>query len=255
MKLYQNKVKLTINGKEFTNNIPFPIKWNELLDSQLDEASIELLQVEESSFMPLSEAKLEVWNEQDPSRVLTMHYLIASDKSDEIPSGSGKFNHSISLVERTKWLERFICRSQGYVNSILKDYKQIKASPLFKIIRLSNEEDKEYINIANASILTPQKTGEIIFPSWRDMINRFNGDYGKYKESYIYTGYVSVVDFNETEVFRQTNLDESVVFREEASGTYKVVYYCNEEHIDLGIGEVPDIYYTTWEVIFYFAIV
>ena len=246
MKLYQNKVKLTINGKEFTNNIPFPIKWNELLDSQLDEASIELLQVEESSFMPLSEAKLEVWNEQDSSRVLTMHYLIASDKADEIPSGSGKFNHSLSLVERTKWLERFVCRSQGYVNSLDKSYVQINLIPQYALVS-TTEINPTWKNTAKANIQGPVNLGENTFPSWREMLQK-NNSYVPGESRIIYDGSVSIYDSNMQLLFFQNNLDEPLVCNIANAGTYLVKYYCRltdfNYQTDITTG-------TTWEIKFY----
>jgi hypothetical protein len=252
MKLYQNKVKLTINGKEFTNNIPFPIKWNELLDSQLDEASIELLQIEESSFMHLSEAKLEVWNEQDPSRVLAMHYLIASDNANEIPSGSGKFNHSLSLVERTKWLERFVCRSQGYVNPLQREFTQISAEAQY--VKVFTSEPSGWLNFPSAtdkakmSIGSPLKTGEIVLPSWRQMTEKVNTGPGSPNYS-LYDGYVEVKNPSTETIAKTENLDDLIVFEASFAGPYVVTYRIERDRFAEG-----DWFYTTYEIKFYFAV-
>ena len=251
-KLFENRCRLTINGKEYTKNIPFPIKWNNLLDSQLDEMSIELLQVPQSSFLPLSEVKVEIWNEATPEKVMTMHYLLSSDKSDEIPSGSGKFNHSLSLIERTKWTERFICRSQGYVNPILKEYIQISPTPQY--VKIFTSEPGGWVNFpsaldqAKARILSPLHVGEIVLPSWRQMTEKFDTGAGSLNYS-LYDGYVSVRNsINETIVSTE-NLDEEISFNALFAGSYVATYQIEERRFASG-----DNFYTTYAINFYFAV-
>jgi hypothetical protein len=114
-----NNISLSINGKNYTSHVPFPFKWQELLDEQLDEGCFSLLQVEESIFKPLSDVSITIFTEKGNKN---LQFLISNDKAEEIPSGSGKYNHEIYVIELTKWLEGFMCRSQGYVNSLGKIY-------------------------------------------------------------------------------------------------------------------------------------
>ena len=116
-----NKIKLYINGQDYSNHVPFPFKWQELLDEQLDEGSFSLLQVEEKIFKPLTDVKVEIINDYGMT-MKEMDFLISNDKAEEIPSGSGKYNHEIYVIELTKWLEGFMCRSVGFTNSLGKYY-------------------------------------------------------------------------------------------------------------------------------------
>ena len=116
-----NKIKLYINGQDYSNNVPFPFKWQELLDEQLDEGSFSLLQVTEKVFKPLTDVKVIITNESNKT-LKEIDFLVSNDKAEEIPSGSGKYNHEIYVIELTKWLEGFMCRSVGFVNSISRYY-------------------------------------------------------------------------------------------------------------------------------------
>ena len=115
-----NTYKIEIGGTDYTSAVPFPIKWQDLLDEQLDEATLTLLQVPKDNFKPLTDVKITIYNNKTAKHTLNM--LVLSDKADETPSGSGKYNHEIALIEMTKWLEGFMVRSHGYVNSLGKIY-------------------------------------------------------------------------------------------------------------------------------------
>ena len=116
-----NKIKLYINGQDYSNNVPFPFKWQELLDEQLDEGSFSLLQVTEKVFKPLTDIKVIITNENNET-LKEIDFLVSNDKAEEIPSGSSKYNHEIYVIELTKWLEGFMCRSVGFTNSLGKYY-------------------------------------------------------------------------------------------------------------------------------------
>ena len=114
-----NKFTVLINNQDFTQYVPFPIKWQEFLDERLDEGCLTLLQTDEEVFKPLTDVKITITNEND-NVLKTIDMLVSNDKSEEIPSGSGKYNHEIYVIELTKWLEGFMCRSVGFVNSLMK---------------------------------------------------------------------------------------------------------------------------------------
>ena len=117
-----NKFTVQIGGVDYTHRVPFPIKWSQLLDEQLDEASLMLIRTKTKNIPPLTDVVITMWNEKDPSVTQTLNMIVASDKSDEIPAGSGRYNHEMYLIEQTKYLEGFFCRSQGYVNSLGRIY-------------------------------------------------------------------------------------------------------------------------------------
>ncbi len=120
MELTQNKflVQIEKDGQlvDFTSNVFFPIKWTEILDEQLDEGVLTLVNCDTDIFKPLSRVEISLWNESAPNEVKEIVMLVSSDSAEETPVGSGKYKHNLSIIEETKFLEGFICRSQGYVN-------------------------------------------------------------------------------------------------------------------------------------------
>lgn len=116
-----NKIVLEIGGTDYSKNIPFPIKWQELLDERLDEGCFTLLQVDTPNFKPLTDVKIIIKDDKDEI-LKEMDFLISNDKAEQIPSGSTKYNHEIFVIELTKWLEGFMCRSIGFTNSLGRIY-------------------------------------------------------------------------------------------------------------------------------------
>ncbi len=129
-----NKFTVQIGGVDYTHRVPFPIKWSQLLDEQLDEASLMLIRTKTKNIPPLTDVVITMWNEKDPSVAQTLNMIVASDKSDEIPAGSGRYNHEMYLIEQTKYLEGFLCRSQGYVNSLGRIYTSDPKTTDYRIV-------------------------------------------------------------------------------------------------------------------------
>lgn len=127
-----NRLKVLIDGTDYTNHVPFPFKWSALLDEQLDEAALELMRVSVENFEPLLDVVVKVWNDSDETRVITHNMLVANDEAHEIPPGSGKYNHTLYLIEETKYLEGFYVRSHGYVNTLNNYYTPILKSPTLR---------------------------------------------------------------------------------------------------------------------------
>lgn len=127
-----NRLKVLIDGTDYTNHVPFPFKWSALLDEQLDEAALELMRVSVENFEPLLDVVVKVWNDSDETRVITHNMLVANDEAHEIPPGSGKYNHTLYLIEETKYLEGFYVRSHGYVNTLNNYYTPILKLPTLR---------------------------------------------------------------------------------------------------------------------------
>lgn len=48
--------------KDYTANVPFPVKISELLDEQLDEGSLTVFHVQRKTFAPFTKVEIETWN-------------------------------------------------------------------------------------------------------------------------------------------------------------------------------------------------
>lgn len=116
----QNRYKITIDGIDYTKHVPMPVKWSSLLDERLDEGRLSMRNVPVAIFEPLSEVVITLTDKTD--EVTTLTFLVSTDESSEIPVGSGRYNHEISLIEETKKLEGIISESLTYTNALGRDY-------------------------------------------------------------------------------------------------------------------------------------
>ena len=127
MKEYtQNEITIRIGNPgeplaDCTPQVPFPLKWSDLLDEQLDEATLSILRAKTEVFQPFTMVTLSVRSEENADDE-TKTYYAASDKADEIPPGSERYNHELYLIEETKWLERFVIPSAGFINALGRTY-------------------------------------------------------------------------------------------------------------------------------------
>lgn len=126
-----NRYEVIIDGTDYTNHVPFPLKWSELLDEQLDEASLQIVRVSIDNFEPLTNVTIKVWNDGAPDEVISHNFIVANDEAKEVPVGSGKYNHTLYLIEETKYLEGFQVRSHGYVDALYygNKYSTVLKSP------------------------------------------------------------------------------------------------------------------------------
>ena len=118
----QNNYAVIIDGVDFTKYVQFPIKISELLDEQLDEASLFLLRTSNKNVPPLSRVVIHLWNGEIESDKVIKAFFVSSDSAEELPVGSGRYAHELYLIEETKWLERFIMPATGFVNALGRTY-------------------------------------------------------------------------------------------------------------------------------------
>ena len=113
-------------------NIALPVKYGMLLDEQLDYATISLVRIKKKEFKPLTRARLTItsttaYTEPQSS---VIEYFIANDDFYEAPVGSGAYNHELTLIELTKFLECFpletLCFTNPNGNNYLKHAAWIK---------------------------------------------------------------------------------------------------------------------------------
>lgn len=95
-------------------NVSIPLKYGKLLDEQLDHATVDLVRVKKKEFPLFSKASIEIIDGIGEKNVET--YLIANDNSFETPVGSGCYNHTLTLIELTKYLECFPLENLCFTN-------------------------------------------------------------------------------------------------------------------------------------------
>ena len=136
-----NKFIVVIDGKAYTNKVIYPIKWGDLLDERLDEATLTLKYLKRSiPFKPLSEVvitfentpKAKVFKTKSDVEGITQklnrdntltqkmqkRYIVANDNAIETPEKPEYYNHELYIIEETKLLEGFICDSLQFQNTL-----------------------------------------------------------------------------------------------------------------------------------------
>lgn len=201
-----------INRKiiDCTQNTVFPIKLSKILDEQLDEASIALLRTKTPVIHPLTKIVIRIWNNDFPGRDITLNMLVTSDYSEEKIVGERRWNHRLMLIEETKFLEGFICRSQGYVNSLGRIYTNAKneVKPV-----LEKTGGIGSIPEIQQSIYTPLLVGENSFPSLQSLFT-WKATVSSY----------TVVIQNGVEIKREKDVDTPIVV-DLTNGTVELIYH------------------------------
>lgn len=162
-----NKISVYIGGVDYSDYVVSPLKMGNLLDEQLDEVNLTLRYINKEYFEPQTlvriiisnvpeasydeDMKAEILGNSDYSFTgsslnsddghlycavsrgeLTQRYekyfIVASDNAAERPVGSGRFEHEIYLIERTKILEGFIGDSLTFTNPTATVYGEPKSS-------------------------------------------------------------------------------------------------------------------------------
>lgn len=101
-------ITATIGGD--TVAIVYPFSFNNLKDEALDEAQITFYSSTKKEYPPNTPVAITFGDK-------TNTYVVASDNATELPIGSGKYKHSMGLIEETKILEGIICPSLTFTNS------------------------------------------------------------------------------------------------------------------------------------------
>lgn len=135
--------------EDYSGYAVFPPKFANLLDEQLDEATITLKRVKKDFFNPLTLVRLTLINYPEAKytaahiadmqatgetsveyevignrlkETLVTEYVVATDNATESPAGSGKYNHEMYLIELTKIAEGFMGDSITFTNALGNDY-------------------------------------------------------------------------------------------------------------------------------------
>nr|DAR50623.1 MAG TPA: hypothetical protein [Caudoviricetes sp.] len=146
VEIYDDITKSFVDYTKYALN---PIRHADLLDEQLDEASLTMKQVPAEIFQPLTYVKITHTNisegifsdtylerikkRSDRTTIITidngkvtetlaLFYVIANDNSIEVPVGSGRYDHTLYLIELTKILEGFIGDSITFTNALGNNY-------------------------------------------------------------------------------------------------------------------------------------
>lgn len=110
-----NKVSVSIGGQDFTKFATVPLTLQNTLNDTLDSAQVSLHNMKRSDpFEPMTDAVLTV-NGVDTA------YKVAGDEVLEV-FGSGRYSHTVTLIEYTKEAERLIMEAKAFTRPKIPDY-------------------------------------------------------------------------------------------------------------------------------------
>lgn len=221
------EISIEIDGQmvDYTELVPFPIKWSNLLDERLDEATISVLRTDVEIFHPMTRVRIYVFNENDPDNGHTLNMLVSQDRAaQKFIQGQYVWNHDLVLIEETKLLEGFVCRSQGYVNSLGRDYTKGAVTVTPTVQKTSGNYDMLQPNFVD--IRTPMPIGKHTFPPLNEIMTTAGTQYSLVEE---YQGnrtcYAFVKKSDSSEPIAYTPfINEPLYATFDGSGIYDVTY-------------------------------
>lgn len=111
--------KVLIDDVDYTDYVPIPLSEQLSLDESLDCGYLQLLYTDKDTpFYPLAKVNITITNN---AKTRQLDYFVSSDETEEVIL-SKKTNHSILLIEQSKWLERFIGSIKTVTNPLVKNY-------------------------------------------------------------------------------------------------------------------------------------
>ena len=163
-----NEIRVVIGNTDCTSYVVSPLKMGNLLDERLDEVNLTLRYISTPYFEPQTLVKIYIVNNPEANynaemaddilkesdynfsngvssdghlsqifyssrirQTYTKYFIVASDNASEIIPGSGRFEHEIYLIERTKLLEGFIGDSLTFTNPSAKIYDAVQYATFF----------------------------------------------------------------------------------------------------------------------------
>lgn len=159
-----NTYKVVIDGEDVTRHVPFPIKWQKLLDEQLDITRISMKRMPQKIIHPLTPASVTMTDKRD--NVISIPAVITTDSTTEVPLGSGTYNHEVFMLEETKILEGIVVDALTFTNDLGRNYAENAVT-----VNPDVNNKGEAFTLANVkSFKTPILIGEsFTFPSIADV--------------------------------------------------------------------------------------
>ena len=170
-----NNFSVTIGGLAYKNAV-FPLKYEDLLDEQLNSAVLGLTRVSTPYFKPATPVFITITSKNlardvEYNQTKTLEYVISNDRSIESPVGSGFYRHEITLIEPTKLLEVPL-ESLCFRNAGGRNFAVNAVTPT---VTVTKNEDNVSIEPTLPNILTPTAEKTITLPSLKEFTGLGSG--------------------------------------------------------------------------------
>lgn len=150
-------------------NAVFPLGFSSLLDERLDEAYVTFYNAEKNEYKPTDIFALTFY--ENGNAVKNLGLCVAMDRVTELPLGSKRYKHELSLIEPTKLAEGIQCQTLTFTNDLSKVYTaNAKAvTPEFSYKNITGTIIPNYIE-NEIEIFSPIEEGLKTFPTAKNFI-------------------------------------------------------------------------------------
>lgn len=172
--------KILINNEDVTDFVPFPLSSQFSLDESLDVGHLNLQYTNIAEpFKPFTSCDIFIDDAE-------YNFFISSDEVTEVIQ-NGVYNHSLLLIEQSKWLERFTGIVKTNTTPIVKDYSDIQSVPVPIMAEVDEREQQielsgKPLTAADLQIypfsemwVTPTKNTVLPVLSWRSLLEGITG--------------------------------------------------------------------------------
>ena len=186
-------VEFFINRQWETNNrAVFTPKFANLLDEQLDEATITLKGDSTAYYKPFTLVRITITNNPEAKvtnqkqtsifnskeinisqewddlnqrikQTYTLYMFVANDRAIETPVGSSRYNHELYLIELTKITERYICDTLTFTNPLGVEYKGSSSNIQMLIRQTAGSTSSHYSTYTGVNNKSPLTKGSTFY--------------------------------------------------------------------------------------------
>lgn len=203
--------KILVNGEDVTDYVPLPITEQISLDESLDMGVVRLCYTDKKEpYRPLTNVEVIISIPNQYVAPIHLYFFISSDDVTEVVQ-TGQYNHSLLLIEQTKWLERFIGRTKTVTNPLVKEFE--KSDIYVKTDLITGIETSTSYNYNN-KLQTPTIIGDKTFLSAKDWFGEAIG---------VPTFSQVIITKNGIEVAKTENWEQALSVNL-TNGSYTIVY-------------------------------
>ena len=233
---------ITINDQDFSRFVHYPYNFQLTLNETLDTAMVTLLPMRQSApFRPFSRVSLD-----------GRDFVLAVDEVSEM-IGRGAFSHTLTLIESTKILERYIVTGKKFTNPLTKEYKPENVFGNY-YDEQPGQQPSPRNRFKTGTAVSPKTTGGVSIPSLATAMSNNHGGESVVGVGAYYTEHgISMADIMQRLQYDSGALEMTVdglyefipIYKESTpgdtapasrvftatfnkAGVYKIVYYMHE---------------------------
>lgn len=216
------RFRIKLNGLDVTEYVALPINIQTTLDESLDQASIRLVNTDmQQPIKPLSELDIDFLEDYSNIIKKTYSFFVSVDTVAE-NIASGTYNHELSLIELTKWLERFTNIVKCNTKPLIHDFSELQNNVYYIQKQVATGKQYEY---KSQSYISPVLPNNYKILSGKEFANKegitLAIGLGLPKT-------ITAIYENNKLIFETNDIEKSKNIQFQNGKTYKIFYRFNE---------------------------